>query len=212
MKVYKHKNYEEYLNIQKKHVKNHISKVKKKIDIGNIKIDDFDNIGWIKTKDLNRLYFYLNKYIDMGNIDKMICHGVRCGYESKYFMDKIGVDKVYSTDLSDVFLFDKRNFYKQDFDELPVEWIDKFDVLYSNSIDHSRQPKITLKNWSLQVKEGGILALTFCFSGKITNCDCFTLDTFDDLNYLIKDLPLKMLYSSDIYNRVSDIYFRKEVK
>ena len=36
---------------------------------------------------------------------------------------------------------------KQDFNKLPDDWTDKFDFIFSNSIDHAYDPEQTLKEW-----------------------------------------------------------------
>lgn len=220
MELYNHNNYDKYVKTQRQHVTNHCNNLRKR----KTKPDDYDNIGWVKKKYLDRIYEEIRNRLDLDKIDAVICHAVRCGYESKYFMDKFGVDKVYSTDLSsEAFMFDRKHFYVQDFDVLSEEWVGKFDFLYSNSIDHSRQPAVTLINWGRQLKDTGLMAVTFSWGPKVTDCDCFALNenggekTGDKYNYLIeleefiKDLNLEIVYGSDPYEgiRVADVIFRR---
>lgn len=48
-----------------------------------------------------------------------------------------------------------------DFNKLPKDWNNKFDLLFSNSIDHSFNIEKTLKEWRRVTKKGGLLFLIF---------------------------------------------------
>ncbi len=47
------------------------------------------------------------------------------------------------------------------FDELPNDWISKFDLLYSNSFDQSQEPERTAKEWKRIIKKNGVLIFSF---------------------------------------------------
>jgi SAM-dependent methyltransferase len=47
------------------------------------------------------------------------------------------------------------------FDELPNDWIGKFDLLYSNSFDQSQEPERTAKEWKRIIKKNGVLIFSF---------------------------------------------------
>ena len=212
MKVYEHNDYNKYVSIQKNHAAEHVELLKKQFGTDGFKLLDGDALGWVKKEYLDRIFTKLQGYLNSNIVNPtMICHGVRCGYEAKYFMDRFGVDSVYSTDLADVFMFDRKHFFVQDFDKLPKEWVSKFDVLYSNVIDHSRQPKVTLKNWSLQIKDGGVMVVTFGVGDKVNDCDCFVLKSVDEVATLIEGTNLSILgYCDDYPMSAVDVYFRKE--
>jgi hypothetical protein len=46
---------------------------------------------------------------------------------------------------------------QHDFNIQKKEWIGKFDILYSNSFDHSFEPMKTMKVWSEQLIENGYI-------------------------------------------------------
>jgi len=208
VKRYIHNNYKKYVNIQKKHVSNHMNALKE----AGINDPNGDGSGWVKKEYLDRIVDKAGDYLNLDDIDFIICHGVRCGYESKYFMDKFGPEKVFSTDLSgDAFMFDRANFYAQDFDTLPNEWLGKFDLLYSNAIDHSRDPINTLITWGKQLKDDGLMVVTFSWGDKATDCDCFVLENIYEIDNISLKAGLKLLYRSDQYEglRVADAFMRR---
>lgn len=208
MKLYDHGDYKKYIEIQKTHVSKHINRLKKE----GINASNDDSLGWVKEEYLNRIINKASDYLNLESIEFIICHGVRCGYESKYFMDKFGSEKVFSTDLSnDAFMFDRTNFYAQDFDMLPNKWISKFDLLYSNAIDHSRDPINTLITWSKQLKDSGLMVVTFSWGDKVTDCDCFALGNIYEIDDVSSKAGLSLLYRSDQYKgmRVADAFMRK---
>ena len=41
------------------------------------------------------------------------------------------------------------------------EWLNKFDIVYSNSFDHTIDPEKTLETWANQLANDGILALEY---------------------------------------------------
>ncbi|MBT4951186.1 MAG: hypothetical protein HON34_05235 [Pelagibacteraceae bacterium] len=47
------------------------------------------------------------------------------------------------------------------FDEMPVDWNDKFSILYSNSFDQSQDPYKTAEEWKRVICKGAILILGF---------------------------------------------------
>lgn len=91
--------------------------------------------------------------------DDMICLGTRNNHERDMFEKSLSSKEVktYSLDISPLSKAD----YVMDFNELPVEWECKWDILFSNSIDHSVNATETFYRWLDVVKEGGILLLGF---------------------------------------------------
>ncbi len=112
---------------------------------------------------------------------KGICHGARNGLEADEFKKNIrGVD-VFGTDLfpcgkhkgeSDVI--------EWDFAEQKLEWVGAFDFVYSNSLDHARDPVAVLNTWIEQLQPDGFLFLTWC-SGHIeaSGGDCFGASLYE---------------------------------
>lgn len=135
MKLYKYKNYDEYVKWQKAGYE------KKKKNI------------WVKRANVEKICEYLKGFPhELG-----ICHGVRAGYEQKYFMDFMDCE-VIGTEIGNI---DIPNTVQWDFNIQKAEWIGKFDFLYSNSFDHAYQPRRTLQTWAEQVKRGGHIVIEY---------------------------------------------------
>lgn len=194
MKIYKHDNYDQYIKIQRQHVNNH----QKLLQQNNLTADDGDVIGWATDEHLTYVYDRFCYYNKSTN-PLILCHGVRNGYEVSFFRKCVGFNNVFSTDLFDVFMYDKTNFFVQDFDTDTENWIEKFDLVYSNSFDHSRDPFHTFKIWSKQVKNKGLLISTI-ICGFVTPSDCSAFDTnhyIEEIKSLTLDTPMEVLEISD---------------
>ncbi|MCW5875242.1 MAG: hypothetical protein KIS85_00030 [Anaerolineales bacterium] len=70
------------------------------------------------------------------------------------------------------------------FDELPDEWNQRFNVLYSNSIDHSQDPKRTIREWKRVAAPGAYVILAFSSGWDPTPSDPFSITGFDQLKAL----------------------------
>ena len=193
MKIFEHANYDHYKRAQSSHVENHQRIIKQR----GLTEESGEALGWAKDSHLIEINNTIERLL--GNYRfNIICHGVRNGYEAKFFMDRIGIDRAYSTDLSNVFMFNRTNFFHQDFDTVVESWEGAFDALYSNSVDHSRNPGKTLGMWADQLRTDGIMAINFSCGPKATDCDCFALSITDflhEIQSLITDnrLPLEIV-------------------
>lgn len=57
------------------------------------------------------------------------------------------------------------------FDELPEDWNDKFDLLYSNSFDQSQDPNKTSNAWKKILRNNGYLIFSFTYDKSPTESD-----------------------------------------
>lgn len=57
------------------------------------------------------------------------------------------------------------------FDELPEDWENKYDLIYSNSFDQSMDPKKTSLEWKRILKNNGIIIFSFSFNKDPTETD-----------------------------------------
>jgi len=89
---------------------------------------------------------------------KFICHGARCGTEVRLFKDEFPIADVFGTDL---FAKDPSCVIEWDFHKSKPEWLNAFDVVYSNTLDHSPEPLECLHTWISQLKPTGLLFLTW---------------------------------------------------
>ncbi len=110
-----------------------------------------------------------------GTVNKGICHGARNGVEVDEFKKHCTNADVFGTDL---FPCDKHkgesDVIEWDFAEQKSEWVGAFDFVYSNSLDHARDPVAVLDTWIEQLQPDGFLFVTWC-SGHIeaSGGDCF---------------------------------------
>jgi SAM-dependent methyltransferase len=84
---------------------------------------------------------------------EMICLGTRNNWERDVFKSLLKKVEVYSLDIAPASNAD----YIMDFNSFPSDWENKWDIIYSNSIDHSISPDDCFKEWVRILKPGGIM-------------------------------------------------------
>ena len=135
MKLWKYKNYEEYVRVQ---TEGNISKLK------NVWADQkvFDIIAKYKP-----------------DAKDIICHGTRNGAELDMF--KKAIPSLYYIVGTEISHTAKQfpNTIQHDFHEQIASYVNKFDIVYSNSLDHSYDPFKALKTWTDQVNKDGMLCI-----------------------------------------------------
>jgi hypothetical protein len=148
MKKYKYKNYEEYVNCQKA-----ANKKKSK------------NV-WAKEENIKCIAEYIDKYFlkkyanpsIIGTCKFGLCHGVRQGLEQKWFTKYLRGCCIIGTEVGET---KGKDIIKWDFNKTRIEWIGKFDFIYSNSFDHAYDPESTINVWADQLKPGGLIILEY---------------------------------------------------
>ena len=131
MRTYQYKNYEEY--VEKQTFYN-----KKKLHWDFL---DFNSINFITSRKMFATY--------------VICHGTRRGNEQQYFKELLGpTSYVIGTEISETATQFPMT-VQHDFAIQKSEWINKFDILYSNSFDHSYDPYRTMNTWLDQINDNG---------------------------------------------------------
>jgi hypothetical protein len=104
-------------------------------------------------------YFHANR--DRSPM-KCLCHGARAGVEVRQFQKFIPKDaEVLGTD---VFAKDPTCVIEWDYHKTKPEWERAFDLVYSNSLDHSPSPRECLATWLGQLKPDGMLFLVWTFA------------------------------------------------
>ena len=204
MQLYTHKDYSFYVGVQQK-----LTSIKTMQ--GKLK-----DISWINEDGIHKVNSKIHEYIP--TIHTMVCHGCRCGYEMEIFR-KLNPDAiVFGTDVyKKAYAYNREYFRNIDFDVVPGEWIGYFDVVYSNSIDHSRDPLFTLNSWKLELKEGGVSYITFYWGTGVSRTDCFQLDSQrwrEEIDDICDRAGMKILSISDDYvdkylNHCADVVIRK---
>lgn len=118
------------------------------------------------------------RYLKRHSVTKAICHGARCGTEVQLLKERFPGAEVLGTDLH---AKDPALVLEWDFHVTKPEWIKAFDVVYSNSLDHSPKPKECLQGWFGQLKPNGFLFLCWTFMHtleKYTTLPCPCGDCF----------------------------------
>jgi hypothetical protein len=116
---------------------------------GNIKKIDR---SWAIEEDV----VFLSKYIKQQSLRPTfgLCQGTRRGLEQKWFAKNLNC-KVIGTEISDT-ASQFPDTVQWDFHEDNPDWIGKADFVYSNSFDHSYDPKKSLSAWMRSLKPDGI--------------------------------------------------------
>jgi len=168
MKIYKYGNYDQY---------------KKNQTDANIKKE---NLVWVEKSTIEKIYDQQKEK----TIHSIICHGTRNGKEQKFFKEYFPSSEVIGTEISHT--AEKYEMTVQhDFHEEKEEWIDKFDIVYSNSYDHSYDPKKSILAWKNQLKEGGTLYVETSFHHQINisnGVDCLKWDNEEEFDIFLNNL------------------------
>jgi hypothetical protein len=157
MKQFKHKSYEQYVEAQVIKNKRKLKNVFVKPEICDLIIKDIE-------KNISKCKFG-------------ICHGVRNGWEVQYFRSKLNIE-VIGTEISDTATkFD--NVIQWDFHKVKEEWLNNVDFIYTNSWDHSFDPKMALNMWMSCIKKNGrcYIEWTTAHNGKNDSADCFSANS-----------------------------------
>jgi len=120
----------------------------------------------------------------------VLCHGVRNGAEILMFINELPYAQVIGTEIAVDCeeLFAKTiTKHKKEFPRIPRmhagscvqwdmqnandAWNNRFDIVYSNSFDHSIYPEETLKLWRAQSNTGGSVFIEYSEEQSIANAD-----------------------------------------
>jgi len=140
MEIFKYKNYNDYVESQIK---------------GNLK-----KIDKIKQKDLSYVKSGTIKQIVKRKQDakSVLCHGTRNAKEQIYFQELLPKAFIIGSEISP----NATEFpmtVEHDFNAVKDEWLGSFDIVYSNSFDHTITPLETLQVWKDQLTGNGTLFL-----------------------------------------------------
>jgi len=120
-----------------------------------------------------------------------VCHGARNGQECNELMKHFPHARIFGTDLfpfsgKSIITRGKAAVYEWDFNKPNRKWVGAFDLVYTNSLDHSDDPEASLKIWLNQLKPKGVLFVQWNRSDMdVKGGDCFgatPLEYIDLLN------------------------------
>lgn len=137
MRVWEYESYEDYLEFQ-----NNLTKKKN---------------TWVYAQERT-----IKKICDRKgfNVKNILCHGTRAAGEQRLFNKFYPGAYIIGSEICDT----AENFpmtIRHDFNKQRSEWIAKFDIVYSNSFDHSITPAETLQTWRDQLNPSGTLFLEY---------------------------------------------------
>lgn len=135
MKLYKYKNYAEYIKSQQ---------TANKRKSGNI---------WAKEENIKYIAEYVRKFNPLYGM----CHGVRQGWEVIWFKEYL-LCQIFGTEIGKI---RHSNIIQWDFNRQNPDWIGHFDFIYSNSFDHAFQPELTIQVWAEQLQPNGLIILEY---------------------------------------------------
>ena len=140
MEIFKYKDYEDYVKSQIEGNLKKIDKIKEK------------NIAYVKPETITQIV----KRIP--DAKRVLCHGTRNAKEQLYFQKHLSDAFIIGSEIST----NAEEFpmtIEHDFNMVKEEWINSFDIVYSNSFDHSITPFETLEVWRDQLNDSGRLFL-----------------------------------------------------
>jgi trans-aconitate methyltransferase len=165
MKIYNYKDYAEYVEWQ-------IQTNKEKKDWVYVKPDTINKIC-----------------TDKRFATTIICHGTRAAAEQKFFQKRFPKAEIIGTEISDN-ATEYPMTIQHDFNVQKTEWIGKFDIVYSNAINHSIDPEATLSTWRDQLSPTGKLYIEYCENLSIPGGN--VNDPLDATSQEIENLLLKI--------------------
>lgn len=176
MKLYSYKDYNDYKQAQ--------SEANKK-KIKNSYVDK-NSIKYLVD-------YYVEKFKHRPK--KILCHGTRRGLEQQYFKDFLGDGiEILGTEISDT-ATTYADTIEWDFHNVKYTWLNYYDIVYSNSFDHSYDPYKCIDQWMSCLNSNGVCIVEYSplCDTKLTNVDCFagSLDDYKKLfskKYTILDI------------------------
>lgn len=90
--------------------------------------------------------------------NSIMCHGTRNAAEQKMFKEFYPNATIIGTEISHTATKFPMT-VQWDFHEEKADWLDYFDIVYSNAIDHSYNPTRVLTTWRNQLNKSGVLFL-----------------------------------------------------
>ena len=163
---------------------------------------------------LNNIWVVPSNIVDIKNyclknnikVDNILCHGTRNGAELVYFQNNFPNAGILGTDISDT-ASQFQNTIQWDFHEVNNDWINQFDIVYTNSWDHAYDFEKAITAWIEQLTENGRLFLDWNDdTAKPANkADCFGCskeELIEMINkfYIVEDIfPIENKYKKDAH-------------
>tara|TARA_B110000495_G_C23028561_1_gene611802 strand:+ start:1846 stop:2436 length:591 start_codon:yes stop_codon:yes gene_type:complete len=195
MKIYEYKNYEEYVKIQTETNKEKLN------------WSYFNNPGPRKAV----ITKMATKYFGETTVDKdVICHGTRRGHEQQFFKSLYPNGHTIGTEISDTATKFPMT-VEWDFTKQNSEWVNRFDIVYSNSFDHTIDPQETLRVWYEQLKESGFMFIEWSQSQAIGNKNDPLKATFEEIEKLMVKVNFEIVETHNIGPMSGNMYICRKI-
>ena len=190
LKRYDHKSYDEYKN---SNIEVNLRKINRSCLTHKLQ----DVVDYVKNKNLT--------------INEGICHGVRRGNEVEYFRSKFSAN-IIGTDISHT-VIQFKHCIEWDFHNIKDEWIDAFDFIYCNSLDHSHSPEYCIAQWIRCLTPSGLIIIEWSKGGGHlvgggNAADCFggtteeMRETLDQIGCLKEFVQPKSSYNFFVLHKI----------
>ena len=167
MKIYPYKDYQEYVQAQ---TEANLQKIK------------LVHVTRNTVSHISRMH---------GPASMILCHGTRNAAEQKLFQQFYPQATIIGTEISHT-AADFPMTVQWDFHDRRQDWIRQFDIVYTNSFDHSIDPSKALTTWSEQLHDQGCLYLEHSFHVKSRSWDPLEIE-INELEDLFVDIGLEIL-------------------
>lgn len=184
MELYKKQSYESYMAAQT-----------------NANLKKINNV-WVQREDIEKIHQVVE------TAESIICHGTRRGVEQQYFKEFYPNAYIIGTEISHTA---KKfpNTIQHDFHEVKSEWVEKFDILYSNSFDHTYDPNKCLDVWTQQIKPNGYIVIDFSLRKNVNPVDCLYLSSTEAVDLMkTKNIDVIETYNT---NQNSFMFIGKKI-
>lgn len=115
----------------------------------------------------------------IGKPGTIVCLGIRSGNEYNPMTKAYPEAEVYGVDIHPEVTKVGKNCFAYDFNKLPAEWQNKFDFIYSNSLDHAFNVGDTIKEWTRIAKADATMLLVLSSCGVTNYADVYDFDQQD---------------------------------
>lgn len=146
MKIYNYRSYKQYVRAQTR-------ANKRKIDL-----------VWVKEDTIKKI---IKNYSEIPS--NILCHGTRNANEQTLFKKYCADCFIVGTEISKTAKHFPMTLH-WDFHEINNDWLGKFDIIYSNSFDHTYDPNKCISVWRDQLSKKGRMYLEWCGHRKVNVC------------------------------------------
>jgi hypothetical protein len=115
-------------------------------------------IDWLSVAP-DEIAYLCRKLTEAGvRLSAVLCHGTRNASEQKFFREQLPQAEILGTEISDTAAQFPMTI-QWDFHEVKPEWLGHFDLVFSNSWDHTYDPDTLFPAWFSCIAPNGALVL-----------------------------------------------------